>query len=221
MDIEKVVRERHSVRKYTDKKIEGETLAALQSEISACNAESGLRIELVLDEENAFGKTHYGTFDGCRNYVVIISDKKGNDIDEKAGYYGERVVIKAQELGLNTCWVALTYNKAYVPCKINADEKIVIVIAIGYGAHSGAQRKSKSFDAVSKTSEAPDWYKRGVEFALLAPTAINQQKFRFELVGDNKVSLKVAGLGFNTKIDLGIVKYHFELGAGKDNFEWE
>ena len=23
-----------------------------------------------------------------------------------------------------------------------------------------------------------------------------------------------------TQIDLGIVKYHFEVGAGKENFEW-
>jgi hypothetical protein len=23
-----------------------------------------------------------------------------------------------------------------------------------------------------------------------------------------------------SKMDLGIVKYHFELGAGKENFEW-
>ena len=23
-----------------------------------------------------------------------------------------------------------------------------------------------------------------------------------------------------TKVDLGIAKYHFELGAGKENFKW-
>lgn len=28
-------------------------------------------------------------------------------------------------------------------------------------------------------------------------------------------------MGFCTKIDLGIVKYHFEIGAGKENFEWD
>lgn len=220
MDFEKAVKERHSVRKYTDRKIEGEVLSSLQDEIDASNNESGLRMELVLNEENAFGKSHYGNFEGCRNYIVIIGNKKLSDIDEKAGYYGERIVIKAQELGLNTCWVALTYNKSHIPCSLADNEKIVIVIAIGYGVNSGTPRKSKNFDAVSKTKNAPEWYRRGVEFALLAPTAINQQKFKFELVGEAAVSAKVAGIGMCTKIDLGIVKYHFEIGAGKDNFCW-
>ena len=60
---------------------------------------------------------------------------------------------------------------------------------------------------------------RGIEFALYAPTAINQQKFIFELIGENTVCAK-AKLGSCSKIDLGIVKYHFELGAGKENFKW-
>lgn len=61
--------------------------------------------------------------------------------------------------------------------------------------------------------------KNGIEAALLAPTAMNQQKFMFSL-NRGKVSVK-AGRGFYTKLDLGIVKYHFAIGAGKDNFEWE
>ena len=59
-----------------------------------------------------------------------------------------------------------------------------------------------------------------VACALLAPTAINQQKFKFSLHDGNKVSVK-AGLGFYSKVDLGIVKYHFEIGAGVKNFEWD
>ena len=49
-------------------------------------------------------------------------------------------------------------------------------------------------------------------------TAMNQQKFRFTLNG-NQVSAK-AGIGFYAKVDLGIVKYHFEVGAGKTGWEW-
>ena len=64
----------------------------------------------------------------------------------------------------------------------------------------------------------PDWFRAGAEAALLAPTAMNQQKFLFVLDG-NKVSAK-AGFGFYTKIDLGIAKCHFEIGAGTDNFKW-
>ena len=125
-----------------------------------------------------------------------------------------------QELGLNSCWVAGTYSKSSVKVNINKDEKLVCIIAVGYGENSGYSRKSKSFDDVSISKEVPEWYKKGIEYALLAPTAINQQKFKFELLDNNVVSVK-AGIGPMTKIDLGIVKYHFELGAGKDNFKWK
>jgi hypothetical protein len=68
------------------------------------------------------------------------------------------------------------------------------------------------------SGETPDWFRRGMEAVLLAPTAVNQQKFTFSLEG-NRVIAK-AGLGFYTKIDLGIAKYHFEVGAGRDHFVW-
>ena len=127
-----------------------------------------------------------------------------------------------QELGLNSCWVAMTYKKKEVPFDIQESEKLVIVIAFGYGETQGVAHKMKEFGKVSKTKEnvAPEWYRKGVEFALYAPTAINQQQFLFELAGENQVSAK-AKFGPCSKIDLGIVKYHFELGAGRENFEWK
>ena len=57
-----------------------------------------------------------------------------------------------------------------------------------------------------------------MEAALLAPTAINQQKFHFTLDGDT-VRAK-AGLGPCAKIDLGIVKCHFEIGAQDGDWKW-
>ena len=221
MDLDNAIKTRHSVRNYTDEKIEGDVLQELQNEITKCNEEGNLNIQLVLNEEEAFGTSHYGNFVNCKNYIVIIGNKKDKELDEKAGYYGEKIVIKAQALGLNTCWVALTYNKSKIPCKFSDDEKIAIVIATGYGETDGVQHKGKTFKDVSKTIEnVPEWYNNGIEYALLAPTAINQQKFKFELKDNNEVSLKVAGTGVCTKIDLGIVKYHFELGAGENNFKW-
>ena len=219
--LEDIVKSRHSVREYTDKKIEGEVLEKIQNIIAECNNESSLNIRLILNEEKAFGKSHYGNFKNCKNYIVMIGDKKDKQLDEKCGYYGEKIVLKAQELGINSCWVVLTYNKSEVPCNLSDNEKIAIVIALGYGVNNGFAHKGKEFKDVSILSDnIPDWYKKGVEFALLAPTALNQQKFKFELKNDNKVLLKATGIGLYTKFDLGIVKYHFELGAGKENFKW-
>ena len=140
------------------------------------------------------------------------------NLDEKCGYYGEKLVLKAQELGLNTCWVALTRGAS--AAKVSGNETEVIIISLGYGKTQGAERKSKRPADVSNiTDGSPEWFGKGIEAALLAPTAINQQKFRFTLSG-NRVSAQTGKLGPCLKIDLGIVKCHFELGAGRENFEW-
>lgn len=215
------MKERHSVRQYEDRPLDQNAVAALQEEISACNREGGLHIQLVTNEPKAFDgfMAHYGKFSGVRNYIAMIG-KKGPDLEEKCGYYGERLVLKAQQLGLNTCWVAMTYSKIKTAFTVADGEKLCIVISLGYGKTNGVPHKSKSADAVAKADGVfPAWFKAGVEAALLAPTAMNQQKFLFTLDG-NRVSAK-AGFGLYTKIDLGIARYHFEIGAGKENFKWD
>lgn len=212
MDILELMKARHSVRRYTDKKIEGEVKAALEAEIEVCNKESGLHLQLVTDEPEAFqaGKTHYGQFAGCKNYFACVGPKGK---DQEIGYYGERLVLKAQELGLNTCWVAMTYKKGKAEYDISSGEKLYIVIALGYGENQGAAHKAKSVTEVSNVStETPDWFKSGVEAALLAPTAMNQQKFVFNYK-DGNVTAQVK-MGFYSKIDLGIAQYHFETISG-------
>ena len=219
MDIMEAMKARHSVRSYMDKPIEGETLEALERIIDECNRESGLNIQLVRSEPMSFGSglAHYGKFAGVKNYLALIG-KKDKQLDEKCGYCGEKIVLAAQALGLNTCWVGLTFKKIPDVFKVADGEKLAMVIAVGYGATQGTAHKSKDASAVSRAENAPEWFKKGVEAALLAPTAMNQQKFLLMLHGD-QVSAK-AGLGPFSKVDLGIVKYHFELGAGKDRTVW-
>lgn len=215
MDISEAIKERHSVRAYTDKKIEGEVLFALENKIAEINGESGLNVQLVLNEEKAFGgrMARYGKFSGVKNYIAMVG-KKGADLSEKVGYDGQKLVLFAQTLGLNTCWVALTYKKVKTAYKIEEGEKLALVIAIGYGATQGVPHKSKNVAAVSNADEnSPEWFVNGVRAALLAPTAMNQQKFFFTLKG-GEVTVK-PGLGFYAKVDSGIVKYHFELGSGR------
>lgn len=218
MDITEAIKVRHSVRSYTDRRIEGDTKAALLEAVDKVNAESGLHIQLITDEPKAFGgfASRLSAFKNCRNYFAVVA---GNDKDEEVGYYGEQLVIAAQQLGLNSCWVAMTYTKSKVPCLLGSGEKLQIAIALGYGETQGVPHKSKPLDALCRTEgEAPAWFRAGMEAAMFAPTAVNQQKFFFTLSG-NKVHAK-AGLGFYAKLDLGIVKYHFEAAAGKENFYW-
>ncbi len=222
MEIRQAMQARHSVRRYTGKKIENKTVVALQAEIDACNAEGGVHMQLITEEPKAFGNflVHYGLFRQVTNYIALIG-KDGKDLEEKLGYYGERVVLFAQTLGLNTCWVAATFGKgaAKKSCQIGEGEKLVCVIALGYGEAQGTPHKSKPMQSLCATGgNVPDWFQAGMEAALLAPTAVNQQKFLFTLSGDT-IKAESTG-GRYAKVDLGIVKYHFEVGAGKEHFRW-
>ena len=241
MTLLEAIQARHSVRAYKDQPLAEDVVKVLEDEIVRLNREGQLHIQLITNEPKAFQGTlaKYGKFRNANNYLVMAG-KKADDLDERIGYYGEHLVLLAQTLGLNTCWVGLSYSKVPGTYVLSEDEKIACYIAIGYGETQGASHKIKTIEQVSNASDStPSWFKKGVEAALLAPTAVNQQKFffhyvskashsaerSFEYVGEKDGRHQVhAKKGFSlvgyTQMDLGIVKYHFEVGAGKENFEW-
>ena len=236
MTLQEAIVARHSVRQYQEKPIEASVIERLNEEIVLCNQEGHLHIQLVVDEPKAFGSSNaftYGKFSGVSNYLAMVGPKGA---DEAIGYYGERLVLLAQTLGLNSCWVGLTFKKQPEQYTIAAGEKLHCVIALGYGTTQGVQHPMRPMEKfITVHGEMPDWFRRGMEAALLAPTAVNQQKFEFELVGDRSVANRTIGasedhivaararftlIGYG-KMDLGIVKYHFEMAAGKENFNWK
>lgn len=214
------MKKRHSVRSYTEKKIEIGVANELAAYIESCNKKSGMHIQLCLNEPNAFNSfmAHYGSFKNVNNYIAIVG-KKGKDFEEMCGYWGEKIVLKATQLGLSTCWVALTYSKGKSACKIEKGEKLCCVIALGYGETEGVAHKNKPMESLCKVNGLmPEWFRRGMEAAMLAPTSMNQQKFHLTLDGNTVIAK--AGLGFYTKLDLGIVKAHFEIGAENSDWKW-
>ena len=227
MTLQEAIATRRSVRKYINKPIPHDIIDILQTKTEECNNLGNLHIQLVTNEPKAFkGKMAYGTFSGVSNYFAMVG-KKADSLSERIGYYGEQLVLLAQTLGLNTCWVGLTYNKVKEAYSIEEGEKLCCMIALGYGNDPGRNLKRKTPKQVSNVSDiTPKWFNDGVAAALLAPTAVNQQKFYFEYLepqDGNKHKVK-AKRGFSlvgyTKMDLGIAKLHFEIGAGKENFDW-
>ena len=227
MTIQEAIEARHSVRAYKDLPLSEEIVKLLEDELVKLNNEGQLHIQLICNEPKAFKGTlaKYGKFRNANTYLVMAG-KRADDLDERIGYYGEHIVLLAQTLGLNTCWVGLSYSKVPGTYVLDEGEKIACYIAIGYGETQGSGHKIKTVEQVSNASDiTPSWFKKGIEAALLAPTAVNQQKFSFEYVGmsNNRHQVR-AKKGFSmigyTQMDLGIAKYHFEVGAGKVNFEW-
>lgn len=222
MDIKQAIIERHSVRAYKDLEIDAKTVAQLKQTIEECNKQGGLSVQLVINEPNAFSGwlSHYGKFSGVKNYIAVVGPKGA---DELCGYYGEKVVLAAQMLGLNTCWVGLTYKKVKGSYELHKGEQVHLVIALGYGTTQGESHKIKSVENVAGVEDGtamPQWFIDGVKTALLAPTAVNQQKFHFLLQKDGTVKAST-GWGFFSKVDLGIAKLHFEIGSGKDSTIWK
>lgn len=217
MDIRKAIEERHSVRSYLDTPIEGEVLARLEEAIEEANREGELHIQLIRDEPGAFSGllAHYGKFSGVRNYLAVVG-KRADDLDVRAGYWGEKVVLTAQDAGLNTCWVGGTFNRFRVRYEVGPGEKLVCVIAIGYGAEQGRPHRSKSTESCCDFAESgtvPEWFAEGMSAAMLAPTAMNQQRFKFRLFEDHTIVGSTAPGPF-TAVDLGIATFHFEAASG-------
>jgi hypothetical protein len=228
MTLQEAISARHSVRAYKEQPLTDADAQVLQDKIERLNREGHLHIQLIRNEPKAFlgPFARYGKFRNVTDYLVMAG-VKADDLDERIGYYGEQLVLLAQTLGMNTCWVGLSYTKIPDTYVLDEGEVIKAYIAIGYGETQGVSHKIKHIDQVSNVSdETPDWFRRGVKAALLAPTAVNQQKFSFELLPakDGQLPRVRAKKGFSligyTSMDLGIAKYHFEIAAGTDNFSW-
>ena len=228
MTIQEAIEARHSVRAYTGQPLAADVVEVLEEKIRELNEKGHLHMQLIRNETKAFqGKlAKYGKFRGVNDYIVMAG-QKADDLDERIGYYGEQLVLLAQTLGLNTCWVGLSYSKVPGTYVLDAGEVIEAYISIGYGETQGVSHKIKRVEQVSNANDlTPSWFRQGVEAALLAPTAVNQQKFFFEYIParDGKPVRVLAKRNFSligfTQMDLGIAKCHFEIGAGKEHFEW-
>ena len=215
MTIQEAIESRHSVRSYKPDPIPQNIRETLDAYAAECSEEGDLHIFIRYDDPNGFDSrlAHYGTFRNVNNYIVLAGTKN-NDFNLRCGYYGEKLVLFAQQLGLNTCWTALTFNKRKVKELLKDGESLCMVIALGYGETQGTPHKGKTVSDVVIADNAPAWFTEGVQAALLAPTAVNQQKFQFRYE-NGEVHLRTKGFGTYLETDLGIVKYHFEAVTGK------
>lgn len=220
MNLLEAMHRRHAVRAYTDEPIGAHVCDDLRALITALNKEGDVRMRLVTDEPDAFGNAllHYGVFKNVRNYVAIGTDETSG-WEERCGYYGAHVLLRAAQLDLDTCWVGLSFSKhkAQQHAKLDEDSKVRFAIALGHGVTRGKPSRSKTYGQVASVEggiPVPTWFERGVEAALLAPSALNQQRFTFRLEADGRSVAADPGIGPYTTTDLGIAKYFFEIGAG-------
>lgn len=220
MTIKEAIKERHTVRRYSDRQISGELAEMLNARLEENNKAHGLAMSLVMgnsDGLSGIAKTLMSK--GVNNYF-ILAGKDAPELDEKLGWCGADIMLYAQTLGLNTWWIGGMVSAKGVEKNL-ADSSVRVngIIVVGYGLTNGTPHKSKTAAEISSyDGTPPQWFSDGVEALLCAPTALNRQAFTVRGNG-RQVSMEYNG-GHFAKTDLGIGKYHFEAGAGKDNFEW-
>ena len=244
------IRERHSVREYDGKPLSRAEFDALGAVVEECARESGLDIQLVGDNPEVFNViARFVLIRGCRTHVAfVVDDAKAGDatsganaatngateadcvemrgarrtaVDEAIGYSGQKIVLAAQNMGLNTCWCALCSRKKS-RAVVAPGKKIRLIIAVGHGKTQGFSRKTKSVEALSSVecAKAPAWFAAAMEAAQLAPTAMNNQNFKITLLSDGKtVHIDAPQSGLNV-IDEGIVRCNFEIAANEAGADW-
>ena len=209
------IKNRHSVRNYETTPIEQSKTDRIKELIEELNLEGNLHLQFIKDAGNTYNKLLNRAMGlGSAPSVIACVGKDDDTLDQRVGYFGEKLVLELQGMGLNTCWAG-TFNRKTIPAEIGDGERLVISIAVGYGKDQGKPHKSKSAEQViDADGDRPYWFNRGVEMSLLAPTAVNQQKFQIRLNADNSVDIVDKG-GVLSQIDVGIVMRHFEIGSEK------
>ena len=233
MTLSDVVLTRTSQRSYLPDPISPLQREELQKAIDACSQRSGLRLQLVCDRPEPFAslRKSYGVLKGVRNYLVLAGPAADPDLEEKCGYYGEELVLTAGAMGLGTCWVGGTYDRESCLCHLQEGERLVCVAAVGHTPEErggreklialASKRKSKSqSELAGNLSGAPSWFMSGIAAVQRAPSARNRQAYRFTWQKDGTALAQVTGAHEFSMVDLGIAKYHFELGAHGGQWTW-
>ena len=108
-----LIKNRHSVRKYKDIPLTDEHITKINELLAEIN-KNDLSFKLITNE-NIFKNIilGYGFIKNCNNYIVL-GGMDSELLEEKVGYYGEELVLKLLELGINSCFVGGTYKSTYI-----------------------------------------------------------------------------------------------------------
>ncbi|MDD3106195.1 MAG: nitroreductase family protein [Bacilli bacterium] len=219
MTLKDAMLQRHTVRKYQNKSIPEELVHQLNERIKIVNDNNHVSVKLVLNDAKAIGLLiKLILAKDVKNYFVLTGPTSAH-LDETIGRAGADLMLYSQTLGLNTWWIGSTFSKKNVRKK-SGGENPVAIIAVGYGVSSGVPHSSKTPEQVSSYDGAtPKWFKKGVGAALLAPTALNKQAFFIK--GDNNIVSITHQESPFAGSNVGIIKYHFELGSGCSQLTWK
>lgn len=235
MNYKKLILDGRSVRDFKEKAIEAECFNEIESYIKKSKRLlPEVNIELkIFDSRETYEKLknvagYNGHMIKAPSYAVILSDVKQGYI-ENSGYIGERLILKARDLDIDSCWV--TFNDSEIikeKLDISSNKEVTAIIALGYGIDKTIKNKSGSerlgvekivyMDKWGINTSIDELEERGLldafSYARMAPSTLNRQPWRF-IIDGGKIILAVKKDDFTSNyergIDAGIAMLYFGL----------
>ncbi len=235
MNYKNLISNRKSVREFKNKSIEQKYFNEIESYIN--NSKKLLpeiSVEMkIFDNKDSYAKLnkiagYNGYMIEAPNYVILLSDNKKGYI-ENSGYVGERLMLKARDLGIDSCWITFEDSNAIKEkLSISSDKEVTAIIALGYEDEKKAKNKSVSdrlgveeivymneWGNNANVSELEERYLlEAFTYARMAPSSLNRQPWRFIIDGGNIVlAVKKDGFAsdYEASIDTGIAMLYFSL----------
>lgn len=235
---------RISVRNYKTEKLSNKDYDYLNNKLKYVNSlNMGVRVYLInQDNEDIFTGIigSYGKINNAPSYFMLLGDTSNENIYAIAGYLGEFLVLEAQAKNMYTCWVAGTFKKSKLPREviINSNEKLFCLISVGYKDETKTDFAKKIMKSNRKPVDklvlnyenllkVPEYIQKCIEYARIAPSAINRQPWKFRVYENEIEILLDKGLirTSNTietkKLDLGIALFHIAVVLNNYNKEFK
>lgn len=154
MDFKSLIVNGRSVRNFKETPVDAKELVELEKYIDECKKlDSSIVIEARFFAGDDTYKRLYGIagYKGVMieapNYLVLLSEDKPQHL-ENAGYVGERAILKARDLGIDSCWVSYSDRNAVKnTLGIDSDKEVVALIALGYASNE------KHIEGAGKTGD--------------------------------------------------------------------
>lgn len=224
MNYKKLILDGKSVREFKEKDIESKCFNEIESYIKKSKKLlPELNIELkIFDNEETYEKLknvagYNGHMIKAPSYAVILSDVKQGYI-ENSGYIGEKLILKARDLDIDSCWV--TFNDSDIikeKLDISSNKEVTAIIALGYGIDKNIKNKSGSerlgvekivyMDKWGINTSIDELEERGLldafSYARMAPSTLNRQPWRF-IIDGGKIILAVKKDDFTSNYEIGI-----------------
>ena len=252
--ISEIIHQRYSCRSYADTPIEDAVVRKF-SDLAAATHQGpfGNKPRFVLISMDALPREEWkklGTYGVIKNAHLFLAGMIGPApmAIQDYGYCKEKLILKATELGLSTCWMGGTFAISAFgrAAGMNRNELLPTITPVGYSAdhRSLTERVMRGFagsdhrlawaklffkgDALTPLlPEEASVYHEALENVRLAPSASNKQPWRIVYASNRESFLFYLSrsIGYRhlrdvslQEIDMGIALCHFELTVREMGF---